>query len=95
MQLVFLSNYLSIHQTPFCEFMYKKLGADFWFIATEEVESERLSQGYSELNEKYPFVIRAYESDAEKQKAQRLTDEADVVVLGSALQFLCIIIYVL
>lgn len=84
MKLVFLSNYLSVHQVPFCEYMYQKLGTDFWFIATEEIEPERLTQGYSDLNSKYPFVIRAYEGDAEKQKAQQLTDEADVVMLGSA-----------
>lgn len=84
MRFVFLSNYVCIHQLPFCEFMYEKLGDAFYFVATEEIETERLSQGYSELNSKYPFVIRAYESDAEKQKAQQLTDEADVVLIGSA-----------
>lgn len=84
MKFVLLSNYLSIHQLPFCEYLYEQFGADFWFIATTRIEPTRLSQGYSDLNSKYPFVIRAYESDAEKKKARQLTDEADVVVIGSA-----------
>ena len=84
MKFVFVSNYLSVHQLPICGYLRKQQGKDFCFIATEEIKQERLSQGYSDLNSKYPFVIRAYESDAQKQKAQQLTNEADVVVIGSA-----------
>lgn len=64
--------------------MYAQMGNDFRFVATEETELARLSQGYSDLNSKYPFVIRAYENPEEKQKAQQETDEADIVILGSA-----------
>lgn len=84
MKVAFLSNYMCIHQVPFCEAMYQVLGDDFCFVATEEIATERLSQGYSDLNHAYPFIIRPYESGQEQQKAQRVTDEADVVVIGSA-----------
>ena len=84
MRFVFFSNYLCIHQLPFCENLYKKLGEDFCFVATEEIEKERLSQGYSDLNSKYPFVLRTYESEKHRQKAMQLAAEADVVLLGSA-----------
>lgn len=84
MRLVFLSNFLTVHQIPFCEFMYQKLGDGFCFVATQEIEAERLTQGYSDLNHQYPFVIRSYESEEEMERAQKLTDDADVVVIGSA-----------
>lgn len=84
MKVAFLSNYMCIHQVPFCECMYKTLGDDFCFVATEEIEKERLSQGYSDLNHAYPFIIRPYEGEQEQQKAQRVTDGADVVIIGSA-----------
>ncbi len=86
MKVVFLSNYMCIHQVPFCECMYQQLRDDFCFVATEEIETARLTQGYSDLNHAYPFIIRAYENQKEKHKAQRATDEADVVVIGSAPQ---------
>ena len=84
MRFVFLSNFLSIHQLPFCQLLFEKLGTDFCFVATQKISPARLSQGYSDLNSKYPFVIRAYESNAARQLVQQLTDEADVVLLGSA-----------
>lgn len=84
MKIAFLSNYMCIHQVPFCECMYQALGDDFCFVATEEIEKERLSQGYSDLNHAYPFIIRPYEGEQERQKAQCVTDEADVVIIGSA-----------
>lgn len=84
MKVVFLSNFMCIHQLPLCEYMYSRFGSDFVFVATEEIETDRLSQGYSDMNHAYDFVLRAYESETEKQKAQRLTDEADVVLAGDA-----------
>lgn len=84
MQIVFLSNYLSVHQLPFCEYMYQKLGDGFCFVATKETRKERLLQGYSELNNKYPFVVRAYESEIERHRAQQMVDTAEIAVSGSA-----------
>ena len=84
MRFVFLSNYLSVHQLSFCQNMYEKLGEDFSFIATTRVNPLRLTQGYSDMNSQYDFVIRAYENPAQWQKAKKRIDEADVVVIGSA-----------
>ena len=84
MRFVFLSNYLSIHQLPFCNYMYERLGDGFTFVATEPIKAERLTQGYSNMDCQHPYVVRAYEDDIQPQKAQQLIDEADVVVIGSA-----------
>lgn len=84
MKFVFLSNFLNHHQMPFCLQMYEKLGNDFWFVATRKIPKERLSFGYEDMNRKYPFVIRTYEGAEQWEKAQQLTDEANVVMHGSA-----------
>lgn len=84
MHLVFLSNFLTPHQIAFCQHMYTRFGAGFCFVATESFQSKTVSTGYSDLNSEYPFVLRAYESTMQKEKAQHLTDVADVVILGGA-----------
>lgn len=84
MKIVFLSNFLCIHQLPLCHYMYQVLGDDFHFIATETIPQERVSFGYPDLNAVYPFVVRAYESDEQERETMRLTEQADVVIHGSA-----------
>lgn len=76
MTITFVSNYLTIHQIPFCEAMYRELGDDFRFVNTEQMEAERISMGWG--NEKrYPFEI-------DLQQADNLIDESDIVIIGSA-----------
>lgn len=84
MKLVFLSNYLNHHQLPFCLEMYKRLGADFTFVATAAVSESRLALGYADLDHAYPFVICAYDGPEQQQAACDVTDRADVVIIGSA-----------
>lgn len=76
MTITFVSNYLTIHQIPLCEAMYRELGDDFHFVNTEQMEAERISMGWG--NEKrYPFEI-------DLQQADNLIDESDIVIIGSA-----------
>ena len=82
MKVVFISNYYNHHQAPFCLNMFKLLGENFIFIATEKIPEERLNLGYKQLNEK--FVLHAYYSKANHNKAKKLVDDADVVIIGSA-----------
>jgi len=84
MTFVFISCYLTHHQLPFCLEMQRHLGEDFCFVATEETEEERLLLGFQNLNEAYPFVLRAYEGETQEKQAQKLADTADVVMIGSA-----------
>lgn len=76
MTVTFVSNYLTMHQIPFCEIMYSHLGDDFKFVNTEQMESERISMGW-ENDKRYPFEI-------DLQQAGNLIDESDVVIIGSA-----------
>lgn len=76
MTITFVSNYLTIHQIPFCEAMYRELGDNFRFVNTEQMEAERISMGWG--NEKrYPFEI-------DLQQVGNLIDESDIVIIGSA-----------
>ena len=81
MKVVFLSNYLNHHQLPFCLEMRKKLQEDFVFVATTKISQERLILGYEDMNEKYDFVVRAYDT---REYAMNLSNESDIVIIGSA-----------
>lgn len=83
-KIVFVSNFLSPHQKPFCDEMYRLCEGDFHFIATKPMDNERKRLGYSDLDET-AYVIRAYESAAQKSVAQDAIAAADVIIIGSAL----------
>lgn len=74
MKITFVSNYLTIHQIPFCEAMYRVLGDSFRFINTEPMEAERISMGWAN-EKKYPFEL-------DLQQAGNLIDESDIVIIG-------------
>lgn len=84
MKIVFISNYYNCHQHPLCQNLHRMLGEDFTFIATEITNPARLTQGYSDMNNQYSYVLRAYESVEAQHRAQKMVDEADVVIFGSA-----------
>ena len=86
MKVVFVSNYFSHHQEPFSLAMDKLTEHQYTFIATSVVSKERVRFGYSDLNGKYPWILRAYESSEAASLAKRLIDEADVLIWGSAPQ---------
>ena len=81
MKVVFVSNYMVIHQKPFCDAMIKLVGFDnFKFIACEELEAYRKTSGYLDMNDD-PCVIKAYKSEDEKQRARKFASEADVAIV--------------
>lgn len=85
MTLTFFSNFLNIHQLPFCLELIKHLGEDnFRFVATSKLASDRVAMGFEDMNFK-PFVVRTYETSSEGyQEALRLAVESDVAIMGSA-----------
>ena len=67
-----------------CLEFIKLLGeGNFFFVAHQEISQERLDLRFEDMNEKYPFVIKAYKNKQEENLAQRLMIEADVVIIGS------------
>lgn len=86
MKVVFVSNYFNHHQMQFCDIMYK-LVDDFIFVATSQMREERKKLGYGNL--KIPtYVNYTYKSDKELAQCQSFIDNADVVIFGSAPEYL-------
>ncbi len=83
MKVVFISNFLTHHQVPFCLEMQKRLGEDFKFISTVKIFEWRLKLGFKDLDSEYDFVVKAYENEKTYEEARKLALESDVVIIGS------------
>ena len=83
MKIVFFTNFMTHHQLPFCLEMYKKYGDDFKFVSTEKINDERISLGYKDMDNDYPFVLKAYESKEKYEEALKLALDSDVAIIGS------------
>lgn len=86
MTIVFLSNYLTHHQIPFCEAMWEQTKHNFYFIATSPVAEERVKLGWKFCDE-HPYEICAYGSADAIIRGQMLSNNADIVIIGSAPDF--------
>lgn len=84
MKIVFASNFLNHHQLPICLEFVKKTNDNFYFVATAPINVERIKFGYEDMNKKYPWVIRTYETQEQLDFAKQLILDADVVITGSA-----------
>ena len=82
MTVVFISNYLNIHQKPFADVMYSLLGDDWTFVETKTINETRKKLGWT--YEGAPYIKRTYTSEKEREECQSLIDSADVVILGAA-----------
>ena len=83
MKVTFYSNFLTHHQLPFWKKKKKRLGDNFKFVSTVKIFQWRLDLGFEDLDKKYDFVIRAYESKDMYNKAKKLAIDSDVVIIGS------------
>ena len=83
MKIVMLSNFINHHQVPVADELSSTFGIEYWFIETMSLPEEQRSLGYSNLSSK-PYVIQSYKTNKEYQKAIKLINNADVVIVGSA-----------
>lgn len=83
MKVTFYSNFLNHHQLPFCNEMYKRLGDNFKFVATESTPQERINMGYHIMENDFPFLVKTYDINGEN-KAMELSKKSDIVIIGSA-----------
>ena len=81
MKLVFVSNYISLHQTALCEELYHLAEGSFAFIETEEMSGERVSMGWDARASELSYVVKGYE-DVDRMKT--LIIDADCVIFGGA-----------
>ena len=83
MTVVFISNYYNHHQAPFCQVMSNLLKENFVFIQTQEMEEERSSMGWGDID--LPaYVIKSYSNAFAEKECRRIIEQADVVIIGSA-----------
>ncbi len=82
MTLVFLTNLVNHHQIPLADEFYRILGDNYVYVAFEPLPDWLKRGGYQEIER--PYVLRAYESKENFQKALELTNKADVVMHGHA-----------
>lgn len=81
MKIVFISNYLSAHQIPFCDAMHSFLGDGFTFISTIPMEKERVDMGWTKFERQYELYLDLKNKD--KMTINKINN-ADVVMIGSA-----------
>ena len=87
MKVAFFSNYLNHHQLAFCFAMNRLTENQFCFVAFMPTPAFRLELGYQEMNDKYPFVLKAYESEEKKAEAMAIAMDYDIVIFGSTPYF--------
>lgn len=83
MKIAFFSNYLSPHQIPFSEEMYRLMGDNFSFISCEPFSISRKQMGWGQYK-KQPYELRPYESEVDHMKARNLAENSDIMIWGSA-----------
>lgn len=88
MKVVFVSNYLNHHQLPFSMAMTQNPEIEYTFIATKPIGEERLQMGYHDTNCEYDFIVHFYENPDSYNKTLELCNNADVVIIGSAPDYL-------
>lgn len=63
----------------------KHIGAEnFKFVATSQMDPDRVQMGFEDMNVTKPFVVRAYEGGEAAETANRLAVESDVAIIGSS-----------
>lgn len=82
MTVVFISNFLTPHQVPFCQEMVRLLDGDFVFLATTPFRSHEVSTGFHDMNLEYDFCLPVYMSEDNNKKALQLVEQCDIVLLG-------------
>lgn len=82
--IVFISNFISEHQIPFCEALFKNTNGEFCFIATKPMSEERKKLGFVDQSDRFPYVLASYTNKEAESKAYKLALKADVVILGDA-----------
>lgn len=81
-KIVFISNYLTHHQIPFCDEMCRQKNIEFVFISTTKFSQQREALGWKNNAERGYFL--EYKPDEENTGIKIIIDDADVVIIGSA-----------
>ncbi len=84
MKLVFNTNTMNHYQIPLADALNSKPGVEFSYITTDTMSEERRALGFQDWNHSRDYIIRSNEGIENKQKAQKVSSEADVMIAGMA-----------
>ncbi len=84
MTITFFSNFLVPHQLYFCQCMVKLLGDKFIFVATQPFNQKEVTKGFDDINLNHSFCLPSYLNEDNHKKMLYLCDNSDIVVIGSA-----------
>lgn len=83
MRITFFSNFLTHHQIPFCDEIFKELGDNFTFVSTKDIPDSFIKSGYPDSRE-YTYNLLSYKNSLNYEKAIALGKDSDIVIIGSA-----------
>ena len=86
MKITFLTNLVNHHQIYVADELFKHYGHDYTYVAFERLPEWLRKGGYQELERS--FILKAYESAQNKEIAEKLALESDIVIIGSAPEYL-------
>ncbi len=84
MTAVFITTTFDHYLLSSCDEAYKQLGENFTFIATKPMPESMLKLGFTDFSKERPYALNAFESEENMQKAIKLCDNADMVIIGAA-----------
>lgn len=87
MTVTFFTNYINHHQVPLADELYEILGGQYCYVAMESLPQSFKEAGYPDFSDK-PYFHPAYENDKKRKEAEELAWTSDVVIIGSAPQYL-------
>lgn len=86
MKVTFLTNLVNHHQICVADELFKYYGDDYTYVAFEPLPDWLRKGGYQEIERCY--VLKAYESIQNRKIAEKLAYESDIVIIGSAPEYL-------
>lgn len=81
MTITYFSNFLNHHQKLVADVLYNTSGVDYTFVETIPMYDWLKKGGYTDYSQE-PYVLRAWESDGNRQKALDLAKNVDVAIFG-------------
>ncbi len=85
--VVFISNFFNHHQKPVSDSFFAEFGEGYKFLETEEMTKERKNLGWG--MDVYPsYVISSQQFQSEFNECLEIINSADVVIVGSAPEYL-------
>lgn len=83
MKVSFFSNFLTHHQKPFSDEMYKMLKEEYIFVSTDKITIEKKKLGYKEEKKsEIPYLIEVDKDQFEI--GNDIAIDSDLVIIGSA-----------